>query len=123
VQVVRNGLRAIAYGAGSGTLELRFMAANAEVGAGDRLVTSGIDGTYPAGLPVATVIRVERDAARTFARIVCVPAAGVERGRFVLVLSLAEDLPPRPDSAEAQDAPRPDKGRRVRRKEGDVPPG
>jgi rod shape-determining protein MreC len=122
VQVVRNGLRAIAYGAGSGTLELRFMAANAEIEAGDRLVTSGIDGTYPAGLPVATVMRVERDAARTFARIVCEPAAGVERGRFVLVLSGADNLPERPASAEALDAPRPERGRRQRRKEGDVPP-
>ena len=54
VQVVRNGLRAVAFGAGSsGMLELRFMAANAEIQNGDRLVTSGIDGTYPPGLPVA----------------------------------------------------------------------
>src|SRR2546423_12497383 len=55
VQVVRNGLRAVAFGGGpSGMLELRFMPANAEIQNGDRLVTSGIDGTYPAGLPVAT---------------------------------------------------------------------
>lgn len=88
VQVVRNGLRAIAFGGGSsGTLELRFMAANAEIQNGDRLVTSGIDGTYPPGLPVATVVSIERDAARTFARIVSEPAAGVERGRYLLVLS------------------------------------
>src|SRR6266850_2924880 len=88
VQVVRNGLRAVAFGAGtSGMLELRFMAANAEIQNGDRLVTSGIDGTYPPGIPVATVARVERDAAYAFARIVCQPAAGVESGRYVLVLA------------------------------------
>jgi rod shape-determining protein MreC len=87
VQVVRNGLRAVAFGAGSsGMLELRFMATNAEIQNGDRLVTSGIDGTYPAGLPVATVARVERDAAYAFAKIVCQPAAGVDSGRYVLVL-------------------------------------
>ena len=64
VQVVRNGLRAVAFGGGAlGMLELRFMAANAEIQNGDRLVTSGIDGTYPPGLPVATVVRIERDAA------------------------------------------------------------
>src|SRR5262249_33674998 len=63
VQVVRNGLRAIAFGGGaSGMLELRFTAANAEVHNGDQLVTSGIDGTYPPGLPVATVVQIERDA-------------------------------------------------------------
>ena len=85
---MRNGLRAIAFGGGgAGTLELRFMAANADIQNNDRLVTSGIDGTYPAGLPVATVIRIERDAENAFARVVCRPAAGVDRGRFVLVLS------------------------------------
>src|SRR5439155_97500 len=69
VQVLRNGLRAVAFGGGnSGMLELRFMPANAEIRNGDHLVTSGIDGTYPAGLPVATVVDIERDAEHTFAR-------------------------------------------------------
>ena len=87
VQVLRNGLRAIAFGAGaSGMLELRFMASNAEIQNGDKLVTSGIDGSYPPGLPVATVARIERDATDAFARIVCQPAAGVESGAYVLVL-------------------------------------
>jgi cell shape-determining protein MreC len=74
VQVVRNGLRAIAFGGGaSGTLELRFMAANADIQGNDRLVTSGVDGTYPPGLPVATVMRIEKDARNAFARVVCRP--------------------------------------------------
>jgi rod shape-determining protein MreC len=78
-------------------LELRFMAANAEIQNGDRLVTSGIDGTYPPGLPVATVTRIERDAEHSFARVVCEPAAGVDRGRYVLVLhNEAKNAPPRP---------------------------
>src|SRR5438105_14351758 len=67
IQVVRNGLRAVAFGGGaSGMIELRYLPANAEVQDGDRLVTSGIDGTYPAGLPVASVVRVERDAEHSF---------------------------------------------------------
>jgi rod shape-determining protein MreC len=79
VQVLRNGLRAVAFGAGSsGMLELRFMAANAEIQNGDRLVTSGIDGTYPPGIPVATVARVERDAAYAFASSASLPP---RRGR------------------------------------------
>jgi rod shape-determining protein MreC len=102
VQVVRNGLRAIAFGGGaSGMLELRFMAANAEIQQNDRLVTSGIDGTYPAGLPVATVTRIERDAENAFARVVCHPAAGVDRGRFVLVLWNQAARAARPDDAES----------------------
>lgn len=103
VQVVRTGLRAIAFGAGSsGMMELRFMAPNVEIQDGDRLVTSGIDGTYPPGLPVASVVSVERDATRPFARIVCQPAAGVERGRFVLVLSSETKLPAYPAEARAK---------------------
>ena len=114
VQVVRNGLRAVAFGAGlSGALEIRFMASNAEIQNGDRLVTSGIDGTYPPGLPVGTVTRIERDAAQSFARIVCEPAAGVDRHRFVLVLANQVKQPPYPEAAEGE-AKRPGKTRRTR---------
>jgi rod shape-determining protein MreC len=103
VQVVRNGLRAIAFGGGvSGMLELRYMAANADIENGDRLVTSGIDGTYPPGLPVASVVRVERDASYTFARVLAQPSAGVERGRYALVLSSEARLPPYPEEAAAE---------------------
>jgi rod shape-determining protein MreC len=105
VQVVRSGLRAIAFGGGpSGTLELRFMGTNAEIQDGDRLVTSGIDGTYPPGLPVATVMRIERDAEHSFARVVCQPTAGVDRGRFVLVLQAPpRPVPPRPEEPKARE--------------------
>ena len=121
VQVVRNGLRAVGFGGGpSGMLELRFMAANAEIQNGDRLVTSGIDGTYPAGLPVATVVRIERDAEHSFARVVCKPAAGVDRGRFVLVLSDETARPPRPDETQPGKDRRLEKGRRGRPKEKDA---
>jgi rod shape-determining protein MreC len=119
VQIVRNGLRAVAFGGGpSGMLELRFMAANAEIQNGDRLVTSGIDGTYPAGLPVALVERIERDAEHSFARVlvVCKPAAGVDRGRYVLVLVNESKAPARPDDVASKDR-RADKGRRTRAKE------
>src|SRR5207244_2144181 len=118
VQVVRNGLRAIAFGgSASGMLELRFTAANAEVQNGDRLVTSGIDGTYPAGLPVATVVNIERDAEHTIARVICRPAAGVDRGRFVLVLSEETQRPARPDEVQPGRERRLDKTRRARIKE------
>lgn len=121
VQVVRNGLRAVAFGAGaSGMLELRFMAANAEVQNGDRLVTSGIDGTYPPGLPVATVARVERDAAYAFARIVCQPAAGVERGRYVLVIANEPGRAAPPEETGNGRDKRPGRAPRPRRKDGDA---
>ena len=118
VQVVRNGLRAIAFGGGaSGMLELRFTAGNAEIQNGDRLVTSGIDGVYPPGLPVATVVRIERDTENSFARVICRPAAGVDRGRFVLVLSDETARPPRPEEAQSSKERRSEKARRARAKE------
>lgn len=86
VEIVRNGARAIAFGHGQdGTLELPFMAANADVQNGDVLVTSGIDGIYPAGLPVAVVTKIERNA--SFAKIFCTPSAGVTRHKQLLILA------------------------------------
>jgi rod shape-determining protein MreC len=121
VQVVRNGLRAVAFGGGaSGMLELRFMAANAEIQNGDKLVTSGIDGTYPPGLPVATVARVERDAAYAFARIVCQPAAGVESGAYVLVLGRESTRMAYPEEITPEREKRPGKFRKLRRKDADA---
>lgn len=95
VQVLRNGIRAIAFGGETpGRLGLRFMAANADIQEKDILVTSGIDGIYPPGLPVATVEKVERDAAYGFAKIICQPSAGLERYRHFLVLLVVQpELP------------------------------
>ncbi len=88
VMVSRNGLRAVVFGNGQeGTLDLPFVPVNADVQNGDLLVTSGIDGTYPAGLAVAKVSNIERNAAYVFAKITCTPVAQVDHDRHVLVLS------------------------------------
>ncbi|MCC6532282.1 MAG: rod shape-determining protein MreC [Burkholderiales bacterium] len=100
VQNVRSGLRAIVFGNGKdGTLDLRFMPVNADIQVGDTLVTSGIDGIYPAGLPVARVIDIERNAALAFARITCAPLGGIDRRGHVLVLTTQRELPERPVEA------------------------
>ncbi|MFL9923866.1 rod shape-determining protein MreC [Herbaspirillum lusitanum] len=97
VQVVRNGLRSVAYGRGqSGVLDLRFMPANADILKGDVLVTSGIDGVYPAGLSVATVAQVEVRSSDSFARIVCQPTAGIDRHKQLLILLVEQNTAPRP---------------------------
>ncbi|CAG0931036.1 MAG: Cell shape-determining protein MreC [Rhodocyclaceae bacterium] len=115
VKLVRNGLRSVLFGAHAGQLELRFLAANADVQPGDLLVTSGLDGIYQPGLPVAKVSRVDRDAAYSFARILCEPVAGVEKHGQVLILGAREPLPPQIEEAEARD--KPSKGRKAKRKE------
>jgi rod shape-determining protein MreC len=99
VQVQRNGLRSIAFGAGDTShLSLRYMPVSADIIKGDVLVTSGIDGTYPPGIPVARVEEIERDAAYPFARIVCLPIGGVDNHRFWMVLSAAPARPARPEA-------------------------
>lgn len=99
----RTGARGVAYGdplALGGSLELRFMPANADVQEGDLLSTSGVDGIYPAGLPVARVARVERRADSAFARIHCTPQALVLGARHVMVLQPLAGQIPAPPAAE-----------------------
>lgn len=102
----RTGARSVAYGAPvaghGGSMELRFMPSNADVQEGDLLTTSGVDGVYPPGLPVARVRRVERRADSAFTRIYCDPVAQVHGARHVLLLQpLAGQLPERPEPAPA----------------------
>ncbi|OYZ00396.1 MAG: rod shape-determining protein MreC [Polaromonas sp. 28-63-22] len=98
---VRTGARSVAYGdpsiTGSG-LELRFMGSNSDLQVGDLLTTSGVDGVYPAGLPVAKISKIERRAESAFAKIFCVPVALVAGARQVMVVKPgSSQIPPRPE--------------------------
>jgi rod shape-determining protein MreC len=105
VQIARNGLHAIAFGGSEpASLELRFLPANVEIENGDAVVTSGLDGVYPPGLPVATVTRVDRDVKDQFARVILKPVAGVSRSRLLLVL-MVDPPPPLPEAGRAPAAP------------------
>ncbi|MBM3362382.1 MAG: rod shape-determining protein MreC [Betaproteobacteria bacterium] len=99
----RTGLRSVAYGEPSEDgLELRFMAANTDLQEGDLLTTSGIDGIYPPGLPVARVTRIMRRAESAFARIYAQPIGQVSAARHLMVLKpLKSQLPPQPPAQEA----------------------
>jgi rod shape-determining protein MreC len=96
----RTGARGVAFGDTSthaDAMELRFMAANADVAVGDLLTSSGVDGVYPPGLPVARVERVERRVDAVFARIYCIPLALVAGAGHVMVLEpLNTQMAPRP---------------------------
>ena len=101
VQLLRNGVRSVAYGRGkSGTMELRFTEPTADIQIGDIVITSGLDGLYPAGLAVARVTLVERNAHGPFGRVVCQPLAGIERNTQLLILTTSPDIPPRPPVEE-----------------------
>jgi len=100
VRIDRSGVRSVYFGAGAGRApELRFMAPNAEIRPGDRLLTSGIDGTYPPGLAVGQVEAVDRETGQMFAKITVRPLAGPDRSTYLLVLGPGAALPPRPEEA------------------------
>lgn len=113
VEVQRSGLRAILAGAGAGAMELRFLSTNADVQPGDILVTSGLDAVYLPGLPVARVVKIDRDNSFAFARIACEPLAGVERHGQVLILG-RRTVPPLPTEGEPAQG-KPAKGKKVRK--------
>lgn len=95
----RTGVRSVVYGqpgADGEGLELRYTLANADINQGDLLTTSGVDGVYPPGLPVAKVAHVERRAESSFTRILCTPLARMQGALHVLVLApVGPALPPR----------------------------
>jgi rod shape-determining protein MreC len=92
VFVERTGQRGLAAGSGRGQLELRYMPSQTDVRVGDRLLTSGIDRVYPAGIPVARVSRVSRSQTSPYLRVECVPLAGIDHSRAVLVLVAAPQV-------------------------------
>jgi rod shape-determining protein MreC len=82
----RTGQRGLAAGSGSGRVEVRYLPTYADIRPGDRLLTSGIDRVYPAGIPVARVSRISRTKSSPYLRVECLPLAGLDRSRAVLVL-------------------------------------
>ncbi len=112
VQVVRSGLRTIAFGTGrTDQLVLPNIPQSADIRVGDRLVTSGMGGRFPAGFPVGTIERLHPDETRLFVVAEARPAARLDRGLEVLLVSTAVDEtdagppapPPPPDVEDASE--------------------
>ena len=92
IAVSRTGERNLAYGNGNG-LDLRYFPTGSDLKPGDVLLTSGLDGTYPAGIPVATVSKVVRALGTPYYDTQLTPLAALRSSRFVLVLSSAPSSP------------------------------
>jgi rod shape-determining protein MreC len=99
VQITRNNLRSIAVGSGnSGELLLPYLAINSDVKSGDLLVSSGLGGVFPAGLPVARISGVRRETNQLLAQVRAQPLASIDRDREVMLL---EFEPTHPDAPAA----------------------
>ena len=106
----RTQARGVAFGSAAligGGMEMRFMAGNADVQQGDVLTTSGVDGVYPSGLPVAVVVSVDRKLDSGFAHIVLTPNARPDGVRHVLVIEPVglQMLPPPDPASDEKRAP------------------
>ena len=103
VQVVRSGLRLIAYGTGqSDRLVVPNIPLSGDLKVGDELITSGIGGRFPAGFPVGRVTALLPDANHAFVEATLSPAARLDRsGDVLLVWNLV-------DSGEAIGPPAPE---------------
>ncbi len=85
VRVQRNREEGLLEGKIS-TCALKFVSYYADIQEGDLLITSGLDGIYPKGLPVATVTKVTRHEASAFQTVLAEPAVGFSRLEEALVL-------------------------------------
>ena len=88
VLVNRNGIRAIAVGAGElDKLQLIHVPDTADLRVGDVLVSSGLGGRFPAGYPVATITYIENDPGQPFAHIEAKPTSELDRCLHVLIIT------------------------------------
>jgi rod shape-determining protein MreC len=105
VQIERTGLRTIAVGTGdTGSLALPYLPANADVKAGDVLMTSGLGGVFPSGYPVGRVVEVHRDAVQPLAQVRAEPFASMNIDREVMLVWFREGHPAAPVSVNGGDA-------------------
>lgn len=100
IEIRRTGARTLAWGGSvPGTVELRFLPVVTDVREGDELVTSGLDGLFPPGLPVAKVSSVSPGSTSAFLHVQGLPAARVERTKLLLIL-LADPVTPPPQATD-----------------------
>lgn len=86
VRVVRTGARGIVQGDGNTELNLKFLPTSSNIREGDVLETSGLDGRYPSGIPVAEVVSVKSQAGSVFWQVSAQPIAKIGSSREVLLL-------------------------------------
>jgi rod shape-determining protein MreC len=97
VMVARSGFRSILFGQGNDRrLSLANLTPSDDIKAGDVLLTSGIGGRFPAGIPVGVVKQFKQDEALTFLSAQVQPFARLAYGRQLLLLDFVEGRPQRP---------------------------
>lgn len=106
VRVLRNNVRLVASGSGQlNRLVINHVPHSTDIEPGDVLVSSGLGQVFPEGYPVGRIVDVIRDETRPFAVIRAVPAAQLDRLKYLLLL-WPHDAPQGPvEQGEVVDAP------------------
>lgn len=100
----RTGIRTVAEGVGQwDQLRVIHLPMSTDIREGDRLLTSGLDGRFPEGYPVAEVIQVTRDPSQPFMNVLARPYAKLDRVRHVLILTPIQ-IETTEEAQEEQDA-------------------
>ena len=108
VTIERTGMRVIAHGSVAlDRLELPNVPISADIRVGDKLITSGLGGHFPAGFPVGEIRSISNDASGMFAAADARPSAALDRSGEVLILHQLPDpigppAPARPDGPPAE---------------------
>ena len=86
-----------------GKLDVRYMLPNTKIEVGELLVTSGLDGVFPKGLPVARITSVEPSMETLFPEVAAEPLVLLDSLEEALLLAAPEGWP----QSEALRAPLP----------------
>ena len=104
-KVQSSGAQGQLQGSADGTLHLNLIRTDQQVSTGDSVVTSGLGGVYPKGLPVGTVSNVTKSSGSLYYDITVEPLASVGSLEEVLVItSLSGDQQATADDATAANA-------------------
>jgi rod shape-determining protein MreC len=90
-RLVRSRTAGIIEWAGGRSLELTFLPLRAEVTSGDEVVTSGLGGVFPAGLPVGAVVSVETAAVDGSLRVLLAPVVDFTALEEIFVVAPSVD--------------------------------
>ena len=106
--VQASGAQGQLTGSPDGTLRLTLVRTDQQVNVGDTIVTSGLGGVYPKGLPIGTVTNVSKSSGSMYYDISVEALAGTSNFGEVLVITSVDEAQQATDAdaaaANAQDA-------------------
>jgi rod shape-determining protein MreC len=98
--VERSRAQGVVVGTGGDRMRLEYVPGTADLKAGDRVVTSGLDGIYPKGFVIGQIESIERSAGG-FSNVLVRPAVNLSALETVLVVTSTTEVPKSSSGAAA----------------------